>query len=438
MKIHRIATVLIVSTFVLLVPSVGFTQITSGASAILPTEYSSGAQDNIHVFCGAKGDRNASLIATVPDSESGTFEWQILNQSGRFDLFLNDLSGSRTSTISNLADGCYRVNITSTSGVKSTFTAWAFNNFIEAKAEITGSDCKSFTLNGAFEPVEQTFVYIDLTTGQPKNLNKNIKVRWLQGSTEVSTVITYKIYSPPTKNTDYTLEVSDRFDCIGQTVVQYQSIVTKASFEYKLDEQKSDKKLNEAPLTATFTNTSENGDPGKYEWFIFKDLQKIKLEKEAGTFKDSILEVIYSDNPVYVFEETGQYKVKLVSKNATCTDTFYMEGYIVADESFLDAPNVFTPGNGDDVNNTFAIKFFSMKTVKISIFNRWGKLIHVWQSNNVRGFYNTAMTVPESVWDGKVGGRLATPGVYYYVAEGMGRDDKKRSATGFFHLFRGK
>ena len=117
-----------------------------------------------------------------------------------------------------------------------------------------------------------------------------------------------------------------------------------------------------------------------------------------------------------------------------------MSDYIVIGESFIDAPNVFTPGNedGQNLNETFAVKFFSMKTVKITIFNRWGKILHVYENNNVQGFYNTASSVPESVWDGKVGGRLATPGVYYYVAEGMGRDGKKRSANGFFHLFRGK
>lgn len=79
-----------------------------------------------------------------------------------------------------------------------------------------------------------------------------------------------------------------------------------------------------------------------------------------------------------------------------------------------------------------------MKSVKISIFNRWGKVVHVWESNDVRGFGATRESTPQSVWDGKVGGKLATPGVYYYVAEGRGRDDKKQQATGFFHLLRDK
>ena len=40
----------------------------------------------------------------------------------------------------------------------------------------------------------------------------------------------------------------------------------------------------------------------------------------------------------------------------------------------------FTP-NGDGKNDDFGgLCFFSMKSVKISIFNRWGKIVcHVWE-----------------------------------------------------------
>ncbi len=428
-------------TYFLLAAEAGFAQITSAANAVVPTEYSSGPQDSIHIFCGQKDDKIAALTATAPNGEPAKFDWTRYNtQSGNFDVFTSDQSGSSSSTISGLADGGYRVTVTSASGVM-VYTAWAFNNYILTKAEIPQSDCNSFTLNGTIET--PTLTYTDLTTGQPKELAKDIQVTWLDGSTVVSKFATAKIYSPPTKNTDYTFNVTDRFTCSSKANVQYISIVTKASFTFVLEGQdkKSDPAKTEAPLTVTFTNTSENGDPGKYEWFFFKDIQKIKEEIAAGTFKDSIMTIIYSDSPVYTFEACGSYKVKLVSsktsENNVCTSTFYTSDYIVADSSFIQAPNVFTP-NGDGINDKYAIKFFSMKSVKVSIFNRWGKLIHEWESNNVQGFYNTAENVPESVWDGKIGGKYASPGVYYYVVDGIGRDDKRRKQAGFFHLFRDK
>jgi len=139
--------------------------------------------------------------------------------------------------------------------------------------------------------------------------------------------------------------------------------------------------------------------------------------------------------------------VKLVSKkkspyhilddsifDGVCTDTVYMEDFIVTDTSYFDVPNVFTP-NGDGTNDNFVVKFWSMMDVKITIVNRWGKKVHFWEKSNVNRFEGTWM---ESVWDGRIGGRYASPGVYYYVAEGKGRDGEERWAHGFFHLFRGK
>jgi gliding motility-associated-like protein len=430
MNKYKLPGILFFFSSFLLVSAAGFAQITSTADKVLPTAYSSGSQDDIHVFCGAKGEQSASLTANAPIGETGSFEWLKLNaQAGSFDFFSSDLSGSSTATISNLENGCYRVNITTTSGVK-TYTAWVFNNYLAAAAEISDSNCDSFTLKGFFET--PAFTYVDLSTMQVKELNSEVVYKWLDGSVLKNRTV----FDPPTQNTNYTFEVTDQFGCVARADVLYYSIVTKASFTFALPTRKSDPDKNEAPLTVTFTNTSANGDPGKYEWYIFKDLQKIKLEIEAKTFKDSIQEVIFSDNPVYTFEETGTYMVKLVSKKVseftTCTDTVYMSDYIVVGESFIDAPNVFTPdGNGS--NDRFVVKFFSMKTVKITILNRWGKVLHVYENNNVQGFSDSAEA---SVWDGKVGGKIATPGVYYYVAEGIGRDGMKRSANGFFHLFR--
>ncbi len=438
MKIQsKIAAFIVLIVFVL-IPSLGIAQINSDADEVVPTEYSNGSQDSIYVFCGLKGELNASLTASSPNAETASFGWQKYNsQSGSFDLFPGGSSGVTISSISNLENGCYRVNITSASGIK-TYTAWVFSNYIETTAEITDSDCNSFTLKGNFDTPLLT--YIDLPTKLPKELNKVIQVKWSEGSTIVGRFITSEIFEPPTKDTDYTFQVSDKFGCVSKSVVRYISIVTKASFSYTAEDQtKSHPSKKEAPLTVTFTNTSENGDAGSFEWFIFKDLDEIKKEAEAnqGKVKDSILIKIFSDNPIYIFERPGSYKVKLVSKNKTCSDTAYIDDYIKIDTSFIEAPNVFTPdGNGE--NDKFVVRFFSMKSVKITIFNRWGKVLHVWESNNVQGFGPTVDSTPQAVWDGKVGGKYASPGVYYYVVEGIGRDDKRNRANGFFHLFRGK
>jgi gliding motility-associated-like protein len=434
MNLFKLLGGLLFLTCLMVAPATGFAQITSAANEIIPTDYSSGNQDSIHIFCGQKGELNAALTAKSPNNEPASFEWQKYNPTtGNFDFISTESSGSSSSTISGLEDGGYRVKVTFASGEK-IYTAWVFNNYIEAKAEIPQSDCNSLTLQGSFDTPK--LIYTDLTTGQPKELSKDIKVRWMDAEVVVSRVLVSKVYDPPTKDTDYTLEITDRFGCVVKADIHFLAIATKALFSVSVDK-------GEAPLEVTFNNESKNGDPGKFEWFIFRDLDEIKREsaENNGKVKDSIMVKLFNDSPVYTFENSGSYKVKLVSKKVselyTCYDTVYFNGYIVADTSFVDAPNVFTP-NGDGMNDEFIIKFWSMKEIKISIFNRWGKLLHVWESGNVINFENTVKSVPQSVWDGKVGGKVCTPGVYYYVVEGRGRDNERRRTSGFFHLFRDK
>ena len=116
---------------------------------------------------------------------------------------------------------------------------------------------------------------------------------------------------------------------------------------------------------------------GEYEWFFFYDLDYLKENLGGSTNPDdSIMLIAYDKDPVYIYENSGSYMVKLVSKKITennvCVDTAYLQDYITVDTSFVAVPNVFTP-NGDGTNDLFVVKFWSMKSIKISIFNRWGQ-----------------------------------------------------------------
>jgi gliding motility-associated-like protein len=276
-------------------------------------------------------------------------------------------------------------------------------------------------------------MYYDLVDNSEIQVQKDIKVQWKEGETSIATVLSPQIYDPPTKNTDYTFRVYDKFNCESLTTVTYESIVTKAKFT-------ADPMDGEAPLEVTFSNQSENGDLDRYEWFFFRDLDEIKQESQGTDAEiDSIDIVAFDESPIFTYEHSGSYMVKLVSKKIsefhTCVDTAYLEDYIIVDSSFIAVPNVFTP-NGDGTNDEFVVKFWSMQSIEISIFNRWGKKIHFWKSGDVRGFEGT---FTETVWDGRLmGGRYASPGVYYYNVVGEGRDGERRRAHRFFHLFRDK
>lgn len=432
MKIGRNGKGILILTFFLIYSVLANGQLTAPGSVFTEmTNYPVyRPQDNIHIFCTAQGSSSGQLKVITGISGIKTFDWKKFNPAiGAFDPYFSENTSSGESSLSNLADGCYQVEIVQ-GEVKETYRAWVLNNWHKLSASVTDSDCESFKLSGEIE--NAPLKYRDLANNTEIELNRDLKVEWKDNQTIVARVINPQIVDPPTKDTEYSFNVSDRFGCESTVKTTYVSIVTKAGFT-------ANPIKGEAPLDVNFSNLSQNGDPDGYEWFIFKDLDVIKRESEkSDTPIDSIMIVFYDVNPVYTFENSGTYQVKLVSKKVTqlhtCTDTFYLPDYIIADTSFIAAPNVFTP-NGDGNNDEFVVKFWSMQDIKISIFNRWGKAVQVWSKNNIRGFENTW---EESVWDGKVGGRYASPGVYYYVVEGKGRDGRNRWAHGFFHLFRGK
>jgi gliding motility-associated-like protein len=417
-----------------------------GSAFTIKTEYPVFQQaDSIYIFCSDENVNKGQLTANTTLSGEKTFKWEKYNNiSGTFDFFRTETSSNPSSSVSQLADGCYRVTITKNDTTQ-IYRAWVMNEWFKVDASVTESNCEYFKLSGNFTSAR--LVYYDLTSKVEIELNKDIRVEWQKGSTVIARVNNAQIVDPPTEDTQYKYVVFDRFGCTASTNVTYLSIVTSASFtiDGKFD---SGDQQGEAPLEVTFTNTSKNGTSGKYEWFFFRDIGQIKIESAAGVaVVDSFLFKALDDNLKYAYENTGSYMVKLVSKKLskehipnptgglmTCTDTFYLKKYIVADSSSFDVPNFFTP-NADGANDFFVVKFWSMQDAKITVANRWGRTVHFWEKKNIRGFEGTWT---ESVWDGKINGRYASPGVYYYVAEGTGRDGLKRWAHGFFHLLRGK
>ena len=420
--------------FLVLLSPVTFAQITApDADGSTLTQYPVFSEtDNVFIFCNTDTlAQNGSLTVSTGLSGTKTFLWEKYNeQIGDFEFYSQESVDAGTSQITNLANGCYRATVTS--GATSVVSrAWVFNNWILADAEVLDSNCETFRLSGSFKSA--TLIYYDLSSNEEVELQKTINAEWYEGDTRWSTNLSFQVFDPPTENTDYRLNVYDQFGCEGSAVIPYESIITKASFT-------ADPITGEAPLTVTFTNTSENGTPGYYEWYFYRDIDEIKREAENNSGEiDSIMLVAYDDAPVYTYQNSGSYLVKLVSKHITdqftCVDTFTFGNYIVADTSFIVAANVFTPNTGDNVNDNFVVKFWSMKSLEITIVNRWGRTVHHWRSGDIQDPENARV---ESVWDGKIGGRYASPGVYYWNAYGVGRDGRKQSKHGFVHLFRGK
>jgi len=385
-------------------------------------------KDFIYYFCGANGHKSGTLKATSAGSLV-TFTWERFNPaSGAFGFFSNDTGSS--SALSGLDNGCYRVSFRE-NGIDYLFRAWIMNGWIEVTATILESNCQFFNLKGG--ATGSNYVYYDLSTKQPVTINPGYKYIWYSDDVLASTIQSPAMYNPPTKNSVYRLEVTDRAGCMQSSQVTYISIVTKAKFSWKANQELSGQfTIPEAPLEVKFTNESENGDPDKFEWFLYREKTKIEEEGSVGGQVDSIMERIYEVSPVYTYENSGSYKVKLVSAKQsagyTCRDTVYLKDYIVIDTSLVKVAPAFTP-NGDGVNDELVIQTRSLQSLDFQVFNRWGRIVHKFSKS---GYIPADSKL--AAWDGKVSGKLATPGVYFFVVDAVGRDGERRRKKGFVQM----
>jgi gliding motility-associated-like protein len=146
-----------------------------------------------------------------------------------------------------------------------------------------------------------------------------------------------------------------------------------------------------APIEVQFLSNA-NESVTHYDWGIYKNGNPII----SRTDKDHR----------YTFTESGNYNIKLKVSNSTCS---YSDSVAVTvSESAIYVPNVFTP-NGDGINDEFRVAYKSIVSFQCWVFNRWGRQVYFWSD-------------PTKGWNGKINGKDATPGAYFYVIKALGSD----------------
>jgi gliding motility-associated-like protein len=87
-------------------------------------------------------------------------------------------------------------------------------------------------------------------------------------------------------------------------------------------------------------------------------------------------------------------------------------------------PNIFTPNN-DDVNDFYIpLSFSGVKNIDFVILNRWGNVVYESKTQEIK-------------WDGKVDGKEASEGVYFYKINYLEENSTvQKSLHGFLHLER--
>ena len=316
--------------------------------------------------------------------------------------------------------GLYRVDV-SGGDFSGTHYCWAFwAELYEIEASVANSGCGFLDLT-----VKSDFLVLNYfnpnNTSETGTVDYKRTFTWTASTEEPEPFVNPNLQAvslkePPYETTIYTVKVEDKFGNSRSDEIEYEAIAVKAAFEYEImkadvrNEVKGEPIIEEAsaPLEMRFTDESKGNNITSRFW-------------EFGNSGFS-----NEKNPFFVFTEVIEegYAVTLEVKNEGCTDK--SDGLLVkVIELLLEVPNVFTP-NGDGANDEFRVVYRSVKKYKITIVNRWGKIVY--QS-----------TDPAKGWDGNVGGSTAPPGVYFYYIEAEGYNkNERRKKDGSVHLIREK
>lgn len=127
-------------------------------------------------------------------------------------------------------------------------------------------------------------------------------------------------------------------------------------------------------------------------------------------------------NTSHTFGE-GVYNVMLIAYDGACSDTAYHIVEVV-NNSLIDMPNVFTPGN-DGINDVFRVREHrAIETFACSIYDRWGSLMYEFTDIN-------------DSWDGtNKNGKPVSDGTYFYTLRAVGYDDVVHELHGHVTVLR--
>jgi len=130
-------------------------------------------------------------------------------------------------------------------------------------------------------------------------------------------------------------------------------------------------------------------------------------------------------NAIHTYTKRGVYEVSLTVEfilgcSYTETKTIY-----VGDQYEIVIPNAFTPNN-DGYNDTFRPVYYGFTYIILQVFDSWGNLIYTEESNS------NELTG----WDGKIKGRDAENGNYFYQVSGVSFTQDLYTKNGSFTLLK--
>jgi len=338
-----------------------------------------------------------NVVNVCPGQTNGGFTVATSGGASPYDYYLKNSGGSIIASYMNVSGS-------------QTFTGLAAGTYnLIATDNDTCSDSTLVTIN---QPTEMTITLAPQDEHCPNSCDGSVTALVTGGSTPY----TYAWSSAQNTATingicagTYSVTVTDDNTCTktASTTVGT-SIAVSADFT-------ANPQSGSIPLTVQFTYTGN----GAISW--------------AWDFGDGSVSGDQYPAP-HIYDSLGTYTVTLFISSGPpdfCIDSFQLV-IDVENPSWLIVPNIFTP-NGDGKNDIFQVQAEQLKTIEVSVFNRWGKEIFsteitdpVYQDNN-----------KIDIWDGKTkGGSIAADGVYYFVLKAIGTDDVEYDLNGTVTLLK--
>jgi len=469
MKNQKLSCILLTLAILLGLSSYSSAQISSpGKDWGGLTQYTAvgAVQDSVFVFFSSTtSPKKGTLKAQFSDGSLSNFIWYKFDEdhptSVNHFLPIDTVTGVTVSNLTNLDRGGYKVSITRISdNAILEDSCWVLIDDVAITNIEVDNNCNFLYLNTRLQPnrydiVNDYFTYWDLskaTHPEISTLGGNYfkKLTWNASNSMISvssiTTLTLLLEDPaPSYDSKYNIQVINPF---GRKLTYETALLpAKAPMaDFKIYTNSNgtwsdggDAPSGEAPLTLKFESKTINAD--SIYWQIKNDETLFLHGGDSIVWRDSAL---FTDRiesyPTPEKMIPGTYPVShiAVKVNSGCRDTMIIN--VVVDTSGIkpDAiPNVFSP-NGDGANEHFKIKqpetnVSSIKSFHVYIFGRAGQRVYDYSGD------------PKTWegWNGKIEGNKgdAPEGVYFYIIEAVGWDNKKFKGgkyKGFFYLYRGK
>jgi hypothetical protein len=413
-----------------------------------------GGTDRVFIYNIEKyqQERKISIFALSEDRQTGwNFDWSVYDHNAHTYIPIPGTSTGWSSTVDTISvTSGYQVTMTKGS-VTSVYRVWlVFNDFqvvitnkdADNKLQFGYYNCSSLDLRS--DTTAYPSYYYNPVNGNRIKIVNTYTIRWTTDNPEAgippSKLIT-RVSNPPSEDTWYKVNVTDRFKLVRADSVFYVSIQSKAEMAppvyMDLDSANYPGKMYQL-----YYDKDNRSAPGRFKFDISGSKNSVSYELKFGDGEILVTDTAGSAIE-HEYKKPGKYTVTLTTKSDKpyeCIDSVNADPEPELKYGVFKLPNVFSPDGGLSTenlnnNNIFRSEDVSVVTIEITIFDRAGRKMHTY-SGDIRDWKG---------WDGNVmnSSRKAPEGVYYwavstliYFKDPVKDDIKKEVYSGFFHLYR--